>query len=72
MTDNYDALRNAASPEQFCATLEAIACELVQGAQNLDCDWQDNHAGDPWRTLAKSLDIVAATYAVKPVRAPSK
>ena len=70
MTDNYDALRNADSPEQFCAILEALAMELEETAASLDSDWQNSNAGKPWRNLAKSLDLVSNTFGVKSVRAP--
>ena len=74
MTDDYAALRNARNPAQFCAVLESIAMELMQGAYDIDCDFgQDpatDSAGAEWRNLAKSLDIVAQTYAVQTVRPP--
>ena len=69
MTDNYDALRNAASPEAFCVALEAIACDLEADACELDHAWQNQGAGKPWHKLARSLDKVAATYGIREVQA---
>ena len=71
MSANYEALRNAASPEQFCAVLEGIACELEDNSSDLDDAWQDDMAGEPWRVLAKSLQTVADTFALKPVLPPA-
>jgi len=62
MTDHYDALRNAASPTDFCVALEAIACELAEQGAQLDSDWQDIKAGRPWRNISKDLDKVAAKF----------
>lgn len=70
MTDNYDALRNAASPEQFCASLEAIACNLHEDAAECEHFHQDRNAGKPWHVLAQSLEVVANTFALTVVRAP--
>ena len=60
--DCYDMLRDAASPDAFCAVLEMVADQLRYEGAELDGDWQDDSAGQPWRNIARDLDKTAGKY----------
>jgi len=59
--DSYDALRNANSPEQFCAVLEALAMELIKiGTEYMQDD--DGVNATAYFTIAADLDVIASNY----------